>query len=93
MPSSGVSSAMATTEGSVPNLLRPTAPQRRWLAVLSENPLGLARDGEVSLATMRACERRGWCEFREGRYPAEHSGKQWFLTEAGREVLVRTKPR
>jgi hypothetical protein len=84
---------MATTEETKLNALRPTAPQRRWLTVLSENPLGLARDGDVSLATMRACERRGWCEFREGHFPTEHAGKQWFLTEAGRAVLARSKPR
>jgi hypothetical protein len=84
---------MATTEETELSSLRPTAPQRRWLTVLSENPLGLARDGDVSLATMRACERRGWCEFRDGRFPTEHAGKQWFLTEAGRAVLARTKPR
>lgn len=84
---------MATTEETQQGGLRPTAPQRRWLTVLSENPLGLARDGDVSLATMRACERRGWCVFREGHFPDEHAGRQWFLTDAGRAVLARTRPR
>ena len=57
----------------------PTTPQLGWLLKLRNLGRVSERYAGYRAATIKACEKRGWCVFKD---------QSWRLTEAGQQAIV-----